>query len=111
MTGEVEQYQRYKAAIARIYRSWDGAVVGSGFLVFNGHVLTCAHVVADALGIPRNFQHCPEDLIELDFPFPVGEKKQKFKAKAKVNSMIFSPDGKTLFSGSEDKTIKVWRNE
>ena len=30
---------------------------------------------------------------------------------AKVNSMVFNPDGKTLFSGSEDKTIKIWRYE
>ncbi|WP_322727221.1 hypothetical protein [Nostoc sp. ChiQUE01b] len=26
-----------------------------------------------------------------------------------VNSVAFSPDGKTLVSGSRDMTIKVWR--
>lgn len=81
MSGENQEYEGYKKAIARIYRSWDGAVVGSGFLVFNRHVLTCAHVVADALGIARNAPNFPEDLVELDFPFPVGEQKQKLKAK------------------------------
>ena len=25
-----------------------------------------------------------------------------------VNSVAFSPDGKTIVSGSNDKTIKVW---
>ncbi|NJR18288.1 MAG: trypsin-like peptidase domain-containing protein [Calothrix sp. CSU_2_0] len=41
--------KQYKKAIARIYRS-DGVIVGSGFLVFEHYILTCAHVVADALG-------------------------------------------------------------
>ncbi|MGB3639309.1 MAG: serine/threonine-protein kinase [Rivularia sp. (in: cyanobacteria)] len=30
---------------------------------------------------------------------------------AKVNSLVFSPDGKTLFSGSDDKSIKIWQCE
>ena len=25
-----------------------------------------------------------------------------------VNSVAFSPDGKTIVSGSDDKTLKVW---
>ncbi|MEO1376031.1 MAG: serine/threonine-protein kinase [Cyanobacteria bacterium J06635_10] len=29
----------------------------------------------------------------------------------KVNSLVFSPDGRTLFSGGEDRNIKVWRCE
>ena len=26
-----------------------------------------------------------------------------------VNSLVFSPDGQTIFSGSQDSTIKMWR--
>ncbi|MGB3652538.1 MAG: WD40 repeat domain-containing protein [Rivularia sp. (in: cyanobacteria)] len=30
---------------------------------------------------------------------------------AKVNSLVFSPDGQTLYSGCDDNTIKIWRCE
>lgn len=76
-----EEYERYKKAIARIYRASDGAVVGSGILVFERYVLTCAHVVADALDIDHTAQYCPQDWVELDFPIPAAQQKQKLKAK------------------------------
>ena len=34
--------------------------------------------------------------------------KELTRHKAKVNSVAFSPDGKLLVSGSEDRTIKIW---
>ena len=36
-------------------------------------------------------------------------KAEKKKAHSRsVNSVAFSPDGKTIVSGSDDKTLKVW---
>ena len=31
-----------------------------------------------------------------------------FRTSGWVSSVAFSPDGKTIVSGSDDKTIKVW---
>ncbi len=62
-----DYFNVFKASIARIYHA-NGAVVGAGFLVSNQYVLTCAHVVAIALGIPANTQETPPGDIYLDFP-------------------------------------------
>jgi V8-like Glu-specific endopeptidase len=72
MSGSAEQYtvDDYENAIARISNS-SGHAVGVGFLVTPGYVLTCAHVVLEALGIdPNEFENHPDqptDLINLDF--------------------------------------------
>jgi tetratricopeptide (TPR) repeat protein len=55
------------SAIVRI-RAVDGRVVGAGFLVDQSHVLTCAHVVAKALGLPDHVPEMPQDEVRLDFP-------------------------------------------
>jgi V8-like Glu-specific endopeptidase len=39
------------SAIVRV-RAADGRVVGAGFLVGRRQVLTCAHVISQALGLP-----------------------------------------------------------
>ena len=92
MADKTQQYQRYKKAIARIYSS-DGAIVGSGFLVSNSHILTCAHVVADALGIEHTTQDFPQDFVEIDFPFSDNKKGQKIKAKVVFWKPISSLNG------------------
>ena len=60
-------FKTFKSAIARIYNK-NNKVIGAGFLVNQYHLLTCAHVVTAALGIPTNTQESPDGTIELDFP-------------------------------------------
>ena len=57
-----------KKAIARIYHA-NGSVIGAGFLISESCLLTCAHVVTEALGIPQTTSELPTALVELDFPF------------------------------------------
>jgi KaiC/GvpD/RAD55 family RecA-like ATPase len=47
-------------------------VMGAGFLVSSRHILTCAHVVADALGIPEEAPAAPTTPVWLDWPLVVG---------------------------------------
>ncbi|MEU6745809.1 trypsin-like peptidase domain-containing protein [Spirillospora sp. NPDC046719] len=54
-------------SVARIW-SPAGTIVGAGLLVRERHVLTCAHVVAGALGIEDTGAPLPEGVVELDFP-------------------------------------------
>lgn len=67
MTFSVDDYER---AIARIFDT-QGNVIGTGFLVAPGYVLTCAHVVLQAIGIAKEqfaeYKGQPEELITLDF--------------------------------------------
>ncbi|MGW4947903.1 nSTAND1 domain-containing NTPase [Actinoplanes sp. NPDC004185] len=59
------------SAVVR-FRDGDGTVVGAGFLVGDGLVVTCAHVVAAALG--RDEQQRPGGPVALEFPVrgPLG---------------------------------------
>ena len=50
MTFSVTDYER---ATVRIFSNDKNVVVGTGFLVAPGYVLTCAHVVLEAMGIPK----------------------------------------------------------
>ncbi|HEY9628106.1 MAG TPA: trypsin-like peptidase domain-containing protein [Coleofasciculaceae cyanobacterium] len=66
MTFSVDDYER---AIARIFDN-QGHVIGTGFLVAPGYVLTCAHVVLQAIGIAKEkfaeYEEQPQR-ISLDF--------------------------------------------
>jgi S1-C subfamily serine protease len=54
-------------AIVRIYTA-QGRVAGAGFLAGERRVLTCAHVVAAALGLPDDAPEAPQADVQLDFP-------------------------------------------
>ena len=55
------------ASIVRI-RTADGRVIGAGFLVSQRHILTCAHVISQALNLPDTPADPPQEAISLDFP-------------------------------------------
>ncbi|HEV8483248.1 MAG TPA: trypsin-like peptidase domain-containing protein, partial [Blastocatellia bacterium] len=54
-------------SIVRIFGE-NNSIAGCGFLVSKRHILTCAHVVAQALGISQDTQDSPDATIRLDFP-------------------------------------------
>ncbi|MBD1213836.1 MAG: trypsin-like peptidase domain-containing protein [Dolichospermum circinale Clear-D4] len=64
----------YKNAIARIYNT-NNVVIGAGFLISNQYLLTCAHVVTEALDLPPETVLKPSKLIQFDFPFINREEK------------------------------------
>jgi hypothetical protein len=56
------------ASLVRI-RTFDGRVVGAGFLVGERQILTCAHVISQALGLADAPVDLPQAAVSLDFPF------------------------------------------
>ena len=56
-----------ESSIVRI-RAANGRTIGAGFLVGEKQVLTCAHVVAGALGLPHDTPETPQAEVCLDFP-------------------------------------------
>lgn len=74
MTFGVDDYEK---AIARIFDA-QGNVVGTGFLVAPGYVLTCAHVVLQAIGTNFDAENYDAavvpvgNIITLDFPMANG---------------------------------------
>lgn len=67
-----------ESSVVRIY-SKSGTVVGAGCLVSSKYILTCAHVVTNALGLAKNTLEKPDLEIKLDFPLLAA--KQLFAAK------------------------------
>lgn len=69
-----DYFTTFKASIIRISHA-NGAVVGAGFLVSPQCVITCAHVVTEAVGIPQNTTQAPTSSINLDFPLIAAGRK------------------------------------
>ena len=69
-----------KNHIARISSNSD-KVKGAGLLIYDKYIITCAHVVADALDIAHSTPEKPSDLVNVDFLFPAEKNKPKFEAK------------------------------
>lgn len=63
-----------ETAIIRIFTT-DGSIVGLGFLITESRIMTCAHVVADAVGIERDDPNPPSYAIAVDFPLVDDNKK------------------------------------
>lgn len=56
-----------ESSVVRIYSN-KGIIIGAGFLVSQKHIVTCAHVVAPALGIKPDTSEIPRGEVYLDFP-------------------------------------------
>ena len=72
--------QTYKRAIARIHGK-SNKVIGTGFLV-DGGVITCAHVVRDALRLGRGQTPAQGSKVMISFPFSVS--KRPVSAEVKI---------------------------
>jgi len=86
-----------ESAIVRLY-STNRHAVGAGFLVRERHILTCAHVVAEALGL--NSAEAPPDWAEVHLNFPLLAPGKYFtthvchwKPDADVTGLKMTTDG------------------
>lgn len=70
--GEEVREPAMASSVVRV-RSKDGAIVGAGFFVAGDTVLTCAHVVSDALDQPRESIVEAGAVVGLDLPFAGGQ--------------------------------------
>src|SRR5215469_15997886 len=86
-----------EASLVRI-RTADGGVVGAGFLVGERHILTCAHVISQALGLAKTPVDPPQGLISLDFPLVAPRTILKSRV---VQWFPPQPDGRGDIAGLE----------
>src|SRR5438105_2211002 len=88
-------------SIVRVLDPTGKIIIGSGFLVSERHALTCAHVVAQALGLPEDTQECPTNEVNLDFFCAPG---QNVKAKV-VAWRPITPEPAKLSKDEEDIAV------
>ncbi|MGF1480615.1 MAG: trypsin-like peptidase domain-containing protein [Cyanophyceae cyanobacterium] len=81
-------WEDYEQSIARIFYQDTETAIGTGFLVAPGYVLTCAHVVLQAVGIDfdkqksASYKEVVKELVFLDFPILADGDKIKAKVVA-----------------------------
>jgi formylglycine-generating enzyme required for sulfatase activity len=82
-----------KLAIIRIFNQ-DGGIVGTGFLISARHAITCAHVVAEALGCGADGER-PDEEISFDVPLAAPDREVKARAVrwSRVKTGSGQPDG------------------
>lgn len=83
MTATDQAQVVFAGAVVRVWSPTHG-VVGGGFLVGSGWMATCAHVVAEALGIDPYAVAAPTAAVSVDFPLLDGEDGEPSRAVAKV---------------------------
>lgn len=80
MTGRLHPLQK---SLVRFFRKdkmpFKPLALGSGVVVSDTQILTCAHVVISALGLPHNTTEKPDQMVSLDFPF--SREHETFSAK------------------------------
>ncbi len=80
----------YAASIASVIGN-DGAPVGTGIVLDRRRVLTCAHVVAEAVGADRGSNSPPTNLIQIKIPFRAGG-NETYKAVVRGGCWIPASD-------------------
>ncbi len=82
MSGEESRSadEALNAAVVRVSGK-NGTIAGAGVLVTPDRVLTCAHVVSDALGRERDLEVPAGTTILVDFPLADGAGRQSFTAE------------------------------
>src|SRR5665647_2357872 len=61
--------QQVELSIVRIWSSVSNKVVGAGFQIYQDCVLTCAHVITEALFVKEISKELQQIEISLDYPF------------------------------------------
>lgn len=90
-----------KAALVRI-RGAVCSISGTGFLAADCHIVTCAHVVAQALGCAESQTEPPAGEVSLDFPHSAP---QTLQAGRVIGWRLVRPDQPEGTGGAEDIAV------
>jgi hypothetical protein len=119
-----------KEALVRV-RGTSDSVSGTGFLASGHHVVTCAHIVAQALGCTESQAESPSGEVWLDFPHIAPQTPERAVSSAgipwvceiatlrrlarithdndrDITTIAFRPDWRVLATASLDGTARVW---